>query len=232
MLILAIDTALDACAAGVLDSDAGSWWHRNRRHEARSCRSADAADRASHESIRHWLSAPRPHRGDHRSRQLHRLAGRTFRRARHCARRRQAGGRRHHADGLCCACRRPERRTSGDLGDRCAARPCVFSGGRRQRKFADQAAGRADRGGARRIEASARRIWSAMPPRCWPTAGRRMRHRRSRWMRKPRPTSAGWRGWARPSLRIRRRRARIYLRAPDAKPPKDPLQKAAQPSPP
>ena len=50
MLILAIDTALDACAAAVLDTSAG---RRDRAgiagDEARSCRSADAADRARDE---------------------------------------------------------------------------------------------------------------------------------------------------------------------------------------
>ena len=44
---------------------------------------------------------------------------------------------------------------------------------------AGQAARRADRGGARRRRGSARRIWSAMPRKISPSAGRRTRRRRS-----------------------------------------------------
>ena len=51
MLILAIDTALDACAAGVLDTDAGQLIaQESQADEARPRRSADAADRARHEA--------------------------------------------------------------------------------------------------------------------------------------------------------------------------------------
>ena len=120
--------------------------------EARPCRSADAADRARHQGIRHAFRSSRPHRGDHRSRQLYRLARRSFRRARHCAGRRQAGGRGDHADRLCRARRQPERRAAGHFRHRCAARPCVFSGGQRQWRFVDPAAGRADRGSAWRVK--------------------------------------------------------------------------------
>ena len=68
--------------------------------EARPCRSADAADRARHQAIRHRLRGARSHRGDHRPRQLYRAARRVVGGARHCAGRRQAGGRPDHADGL------------------------------------------------------------------------------------------------------------------------------------
>ncbi len=44
MLILAIDTALDACAAGVLDTDAGKLIAQE---------SQAIVDRAGHEGVRH-----------------------------------------------------------------------------------------------------------------------------------------------------------------------------------
>ena len=78
--------------------------------EARPCRSADAADRARDEGVRRRLRRARPHRRDHRPRQLYRIARRPFRRARHCAGRRQARGRRDDADRLCRAHRQRERR--------------------------------------------------------------------------------------------------------------------------
>ncbi len=74
MIILAIDTALDASSAAVLDTDTGST-HRASRSQtdaARSCRSPDAADRARDEGKRHRLHRARPHRGHHRPRQFHR----------------------------------------------------------------------------------------------------------------------------------------------------------------
>src|SRR5271170_3624703 len=43
---------------------------------------------------------------------------------------------------------------------------------------------------------SARRIWSAMPPQFLPNAGRPMRRRRSRSNPDRRLTLPGWRGWA------------------------------------
>ena len=89
--------------------------------EARPCRSADAADRARDEGGRHRLRRARPHRRHHRPRQFHRIARRPFRRARHCAGRRQARGRRDHAGGLCRARRQRKRRASDHLRDRRAA---------------------------------------------------------------------------------------------------------------
>ena len=65
-----------------------------------------------------------------------------------------------------------------------------------------------------RRRASARRIWSAMPPGFSPTAGRRTRRRRSRSIRCRRPTSAGWRGSAPPSVRKPRRPVPIICARP------------------
>ena len=230
MLILAIDTALDACAAGVLDTDAGQLIAQEslpmkRGHAEALMPLIARVIKASGIAF----AAPRPHRGDHRPRQLYRTAGRTFRRARHRAGRQQAGGRADHADGLCRAGRQPERRTSGHLRHRCAARPGVFSGRQRQWQFADPAARRADRGGARR--SAVRRAASGRQRRRnsrRPLAGA-MRRRRSRSMRNRRPISPGWPGSAPRSVPNTAPARPYYLRAPDAKPQKDMLQKAAQP---
>ena len=50
-------------------------------------------------------------------------------------------------------------------------------------------------------------FWSATPPGFSPTVGRRTPSLHSKSMRKQRPTSPGWRGWAPPSVRTRRRPA-------------------------
>src|SRR6187551_136785 len=84
MLILAIDTALDACAAAVLDTSASDVIAQ----ESQSMKRADAADRACDESIGRCIRRTRPHRGNRRSRQLYRIAGRPFGGARHRAGRR------------------------------------------------------------------------------------------------------------------------------------------------
>ena len=178
-------------------------------------------------AVRHRLRRARPHRGHHRPRQLHRLARRPFGRARHRARRRQAGGRRDHADGLRRARRQRERRASDHLRDRCAARPCLFPGGERQRQLAGQAAGRADRGSARRRALRRAASGRQRRARFSPTAGRRDAPPPFKVdAAGRRPISPGWRGSAPRSARRRRRPGRYYLRAPDAKPPKDPLPQA------
>ena len=95
MLILAIDTALDACAAAVLDTDAGKM----------IAQESQAMKRGHAEALMPLIARVMKQSGiaftaldriavDHRSRQLHRIARRPFGRARHCAGRRQAGGRR------------------------------------------------------------------------------------------------------------------------------------------
>ena len=168
----------------------------------------------------------RPHRGDHRPRQFHRIARRPVRRPRHRAGRRQAGRRRNDADRLCRPHRQREQRASDDLSDRCAARPCLFPGGEPATavRWSSREWHRSRKRSKRR--ASARRIWSATPRKFSPTAGRPMRRRRSRSTPSPRPTSPGWRGWV-PRVNPETAPARpYYLRAPDAKPPKDPLLQA------
>ena len=94
MLILAIDTALDACAAGVLDTDTGKLIAQESQAMKRGHAEAlmPLIARVIKESGVTFAGA-RPHRGDHRSRQLYRLAGRSFGRARHRACGEQAGGR-------------------------------------------------------------------------------------------------------------------------------------------
>ena len=94
MRLLAIDTALEACSAAVLDTGGGGIIaQESNADDARSCRSADAADPAGHEGRAPRLFRARPHRGHRRARQLHRLACRHRRRARPRARRRQTGRR-------------------------------------------------------------------------------------------------------------------------------------------
>ena len=63
MLILAIDTALDACAAAVLDTSANKLIAQESQAMKRGHAEAlDAADRARDEGIRHRLRRARPHR--------------------------------------------------------------------------------------------------------------------------------------------------------------------------
>ena len=79
---------------------------------------------------------------------------------------------------------------------------------------------------------SARRIWSATPPELladrWPADAPPP----FKVDAQPAPDIA-WVAWLGAAVSPNTAPARpFYLRAPDAKPPKDPLQKASQPSPP
>ena len=94
MRVLAIDTALGACAAAVLDSQRGAILASESLADgARPCRSRDAADRARDGRGALRIRRARPHRRHGRARQLHRPARRHFGGARHRARGRQAGDR-------------------------------------------------------------------------------------------------------------------------------------------
>ena len=180
-------------------------------------------------AVRHWLRRARPHRGDHRPRQLYRPAGRPLRRARHRAGRRQAGGRADHADRLCRARRQRERRAPiisaiDARHDHVYFQVVSGDGGR-----ADAAARRADRRGARASRFGAPHL-----------VGNAANILADRWPAdapppfkvdpQPAPDIA-WVAWLGAAVSPDAAPARpLYLRAPDAKPPKDPLQKAAQPS--
>ena len=95
--------------------------------------------------------------------------------------------------------------------------------------IAGRAARRADRRGAATPRASARRISSAMPRSCSPSAGRRMRRRRSRSITQAAPDIA-WVAWLGAAVDPRQAPPRpFYLRAPDAKPPDGRCRSAAQP---
>ena len=79
MLILAIDTALDACAAGVLDTDAGKLIAQESQAMKRGHAEALMPLIARvMKAVRHRFRGARPHRGDHRPRQLHRTCGSAF----------------------------------------------------------------------------------------------------------------------------------------------------------
>ena len=134
MRVLAIDTALEACSAAVLDTEhAGVVAHESlpmvRGHaEALMPLIARVMERAGARFRR-----ARPHRRHHRARQLHRPARRHRGRARHRARRRQAGDRPDHACRLCRAAHRRRRHAAGGGGDRCAARSRLPAGVRTRR---------------------------------------------------------------------------------------------------
>ena len=75
---------------------------------------------------------------------------------------------------------------------------------------------------------SARCIWSATPPEYSPSAGRRMRRRPFSVDAQPAPDIA-WVAWLGAAVSPDTAPARpFYLRAPDAKLPNDPLQRASQ----
>ena len=94
MLILAIDTALDSCAAAVLDTERGELIARESQPMKRGHAEAlmPMIARVIRASGVAFAALDRI-AVDDRPRQLHRPSGRAVRRARHCARRRQAGGR-------------------------------------------------------------------------------------------------------------------------------------------
>ena len=227
MLILAIDTALDACAAGVLDTDAGQADRAGiAADEARPRRSADAADRARDEGGRASPFAA-----------LDRIAVTTGPGSFTGLRVGLSAAR-----GIALAADKP---VVGVTTLSAYAAPVVSESGEHpvisaidarhdhvyfqavsgDGSCADPAARRADRRGARRMRGSARRIWSATPRRFSPSAGRRMRRRRSRSTRKPAPDIA-WVAWLGAAVSPNTAPARpFYLRAPDAKPAKDAPQK-------
>ena len=227
MRVLAIDTALEACSAAVLDTErAGVVAHESlpmvRGHaEALMPLIARVLD-----ARRLDFRRARPHRRHHRTRQLHRLARRHFRRARDRARRRQAGGRPVHARRLRRALHRRRRHAAGGGGDRCAARSRLSAGVRARRPHAGCAAAgavarSAARGGDRRAAPDRHRGQYAggglagrrTPADRWSSSGRR-------------PTSIGWRGSAPPRWKPASPPKPLYLRAPDAQ-PQDAAQLAA-----
>jgi hypothetical protein len=122
MLILAIDTALDACAAGVLDTEAGQL----------IAQESQAMKRGHAEALMPLIARVIKESGIAFA-SLDRIAVTTG-----------PGSFTGLRVGLCCTRGQPERRTAGDIRHRCAARPCVFSGGQRQWQFVDPAARRAD----------------------------------------------------------------------------------------
>ena len=215
MLILAIDTALDACAAAVLDTDtakiiAQESQAMKRGHAealmpliARVMKASGIAftslDRVavtkgpgSFTGLRVGLSAARG---------IALAAGKPV-----------VGV--DDADRLRRAFRRREQRASDHLRDRCAPRPCVFPGGERRRRFAGQAEGGADIGSARsralrRAASGRQRRQNPRRPLAFGCAAAVQGRRRSR-----RPTSPGWRGSAPPSARRWRRPVPIICARP------------------
>ena len=122
MLILAIDTALDACAAGVLDTDAGKL----------IAQESLAMKRGHAEALMPLIARVIKESGIGFA-ELDRIAvttgpgsftglrvGLSAARGIALAANKPVVGR-DHADGLCRARRQRERRAAGDLGHRCAA---------------------------------------------------------------------------------------------------------------
>ena len=215
MLILAIDTALDACAAAVLDTGANrliaveSQTMKRGHAEAlmpliarvmkESALPFAALDRiavttgpGSFTGLRVGLSAARGI-----ALAAHKAAVGVTTLSAYAAPVVSEGG-----------------EAAGDLGDRCAARPGLLPGGQRQRQLADPAARRADRGSARSIPL--RRAASGRQCRDNPrrTLARRGAAAREDRFARPRPTSTGWRGSAPPSIQPPRRRARSICARP------------------
>ena len=137
----------------------------------------------------------RPHRGDHRPRQFHRIARRPIGRARARACREQA--RRGCDHVVCLAALVGEKASPGDFRDRCTARSCLFqvvsgAGG--------TLVGRVSHRSKRLLTQPglARRFWSAMRRASWPNAGLPLRSRRWKSRPQPAPDIAGvaWLGAA------------------------------------
>ena len=225
MLILAIDTALEACAVALLDTDAAAARAGIAGDGARPCRSADADDRARDEGGRHRLHRARPHRRHRRPRQLHRPARRHLGRARAGACRRQARGRRHHAVGLCRALRQRERRAPiisrsmrGTTMSTCRwSAATAAAGAPRVAPIADVLAAVAFRRAASRRQRRA--IVADRWPADMPQPARSSSSRR--------PTSPGWRGSASPPIPPSRSRGRSICARPTPSRRADPLPHSA-----
>ena len=220
MRVLAIDTALEACSAAVLDTDGKA------SSRARSLTMVRGHAEALMPLIarvmderRRRIRRARPHRGHDRPRQLHRAARRHFGRARHCAGGRQAGDRPHDARRLRGAPTSPRTTRSPVVAAIDARHDHVYlqvfgAGGRTlvaPRIASLREAVRHAADGQSRIVGSAAALIAA----AWPTsepppahgrAAQRARHRLGRAARRARPTSDP----APPKP--------LYLRAPDAQP--------------
>ena len=138
MRILAIDTALGACAACIVDRDKLERL-RVACLGARARRGAPALDRPGRRLGRARISRPRPHRRNHRPWQLHGPSGRD--RGSPCDRScsRRPGARRHDLVGVPGAAGRHGRKPSVRRRHRCAPRPSIFSGHRARRPDHDPA---------------------------------------------------------------------------------------------
>ena len=162
----------------------------------------------------------RPHRRHHRSRQLHRPAGRH--------RRRRAASRLRPASRRSGSPRSPALRRryiaaddsdAGRGGDRCPARPCLSAGVRRRRPHAGGAAHRAAARSGARGACRRRRASSAPAAELLAAAWPQDASRRRRWSSSAaRPTSTGSRGSAPPRPTATAPPKPLYLRAPDAQP--------------
>ena len=167
MRVLAIDTALEACAAAVLDTENGKVTSESLPMVRGHAEALMPLIEPRHEAGRHGVLGARPHRGHHRSRQLHRAARRHRGGARHRARRRQARGRPDHARGLRRAAHRPRRQDRGRGRDRCAPSARLSADVRPGRAHADRAAHRQRRRRGARRRPAARCGSSAPAPPCW-----------------------------------------------------------------
>ena len=151
MRVLAIDTALEACAAAVLDTEHGKVASESLPMLRGHAEALMPLIAPRHEQADMRVLRARPHRRHHRPRQLHRPAGRHRGGARHRARRGQARHRPDHARRLCRALYRPRRQDRGRGRDRRAPPARLSAGFRAGRAHAGRAAHRQRRRcGARR----------------------------------------------------------------------------------
>lgn len=152
MLILAIDTALDACSAAVLDTRAS----RTIATELQSMKRGHAEalmpqiGRVMKESGLPFAALDRVAVTTGPGSFTGLRVGLSAARGIGLAAGKPVVGL-HHPVGLCRADRERERRASDPCGNRCPSRPGLFSGRQRQWQFIDPAEGGADFGSARRV---------------------------------------------------------------------------------
>ncbi len=173
MRVLAIDTALEACAAAVFDTEGGIARERNAADGARPRRGADAAGRQGDERGQAPLRRTRSHRSHHRARQLHRTCGSASRLR--AASRSPLASRRTALTTLAVFAGAADGRGRLDPRygrDRCPPRPRLSADIRHRRPHAGRAAHQPACATPRALPPTDRRASSALVPPWWRRPGR------------------------------------------------------------